>query len=483
MKQIAWATFDSYAASLLAIVSIAVVGRVLTPNEIGVFATASIFVGIATVFRDFGVSNYLIQLRSINQRDINAAAFVAQVLAIGASLLIFVLAYPIAQFYSEPRLVLVLGGLAINLLLLPRISIVLALLRRDMRFDLLVSVTFFMSLALNAGTIVFALLGAGFMSMVYGAILSNVVGLYLSSRKRLVISYKYDKSIIRSIFSFGVMSTSSNLLRDARSYLNGMVLGKTQGMDVVAYQSKAFSIMALFWGAVMPGVYSFTLPHFAKEIRGGCDIRAKFLSATAKTMCVALPVLAFLAVEGDALILLLNGPQWGISAEVGRFVPAIYLIGFPLIALVGTLLTAGGYVKDTVKIQLYSLPPKVAVLLALMYEPLRVFIIYNVLVEMVVESVLFAYHLRHRFCISVMEVYRSSLSSYVLTACFAAVIFFSRIVCEGVVENAVMRMAIQGGVGIAVWFFLIGLFSNPLREDIAGAYVAIRDRIKLGFKR
>ena len=233
----------------------------------------------------------------------------------------------------------------------------------------------------------------------------------------------------------------------------------------------------------MPGVYSFTLPHFAKEIRSGCDIKTTFLSATAKTMGVALPVLAFLAVEGDTFILLLNGPQWGISAEIGRFVPAIYLVGFPLIALIGSLLTAGGYIKDTVKIQLYTLPPKAAVLFGLMYEPLRVFVIFNVLVEVFVESALYAYYLKRRFGISVLDVYRASLSSYFLAACFATVMLFSRVVLEGVFENVLLRMMLQGGLGIVVWLFLINFLSNPLRDDLVRAYVTIRDRIKLKYGR
>ncbi len=477
MKQIAWASFDSYASSILAVLSIAIISRILSPEEIGIFSTASVFVGIATVLRDFGVSNYLIQARICDQRSINAASLLAQIFALTAAVALCALAYPLSLFYSEPRLIPALFGLAFNLLLIPRISISLALLRREMRFDSLVSVTFFMTLSLNIGGIAFTLLGASYMSMIYGAILSNMVGLYLSTRKNLQISYTFDKSIFKDILSFGVMNTVTNLLRDARSHLNEIVLAKTQGMAIVAYQSKAFSLMSMFWGSVMPGVYSFTLPHFAKEIREGSDIRAKFLVATGKTMGVALPALAFLAIEGDVLILLLNGSQWGISAEIGRIVPAIYLIGFPPIALVGTLLVAGGYMKDLALIQLCTLPPKLAVLFAVMYEPLGIFIAWNVAADMLVELVLYAYYLKRHFEIGILELYGASLSSYILTVSFSVLIFLSRLLCEEVTENLLLRVAAQGLFGFFVWVTLIRVFSNPLQEDIAHLFVAIRSKI------
>ena len=182
MKQIAWASFDSYASSILAIVSVAVVGRLLAPDEIGVFSTAAVFVGMATLLRDFGVSNYLVQAKECDQQRINSALFVTQGIATVIGLAIALAAYPISLFYNEPRLIPTLLGLAFNLLLVPRVSVSLALLRRELRFDKVVAVSFFMNVAQNGGVILFALLGLGYMSMVYASILSNVVGLVLVLR-------------------------------------------------------------------------------------------------------------------------------------------------------------------------------------------------------------------------------------------------------------------------------------------------------------
>lgn len=478
MKQIAWATFDSYAASILAILSIAVIGRLLTPEEIGIFSTASVFVGITTVLRDFGVSNYLIQARDCDQNRIDSAAYIAQAIAITATLFLCCLAYPISVFYDEPRLISPLVYLGLNLLLIPRISVALAILRREMRFDSVVSITFFMSLSLNIGGIAFAFLGASYMSMVYGSILSNLIGITILQRKKLCIGYKFDKQNISTILSFGLRNTLINLIRDARSYANEIALAKTQGMAMVAFQSKALSIMRLFWSAVMPGIYSFTLPHFAKEIRSEVDIRRSFLVATEKTMAIALPALVFLAVEGDVLILLLNGQQWGLSAEVGRWVPAIYLLGFPLLALVGTLLTAGGYMRELVRIQMLTLPPKLAILIAVMYQPLDQFVIFNVLVEMIVESMLFAYYLNRCFRIGVIEIYKSCFSSYLIAAILTISLLVSRSYLNTTNNFLITHIAIQSSLGFIVWLALLNTIPNPLKNDLITALSTLKKKFR-----
>lgn len=69
MKQIAWASFDSYASSILAIISVAVVGRLVAPDEIGVFSTAAVS-GDGNAAAGFGVSNYLVQTKECDQRRI-----------------------------------------------------------------------------------------------------------------------------------------------------------------------------------------------------------------------------------------------------------------------------------------------------------------------------------------------------------------------------------------------------------------------------
>lgn len=474
MKQFAWASFDSYASSALAIISIAVVGRILSPDEIGVFSTAAVFVGIATVLRDFGVSNYLIQSKECSQHRIDTAYAISQGIAALIALALMLGAYPLSQFYAEQRLLPALIGLAFNLLLIARTSITLALLRREMRFDQVVSISFTMTLIQNGAVIALALIGVGYMSMVYAAILSNIAGLLLALRKPYSAKFRFKRIYFREILSFGFFSSSTSILRDMRSYLNELVLAKTQGMASVAYQSKALSIMTLFWRSVMPGIYSFSLSLFAKGVRDGSDIKTLFLQVNEKVAGIALPALAFLAVEGDTLVLLLNGPNWALSAEIGRLVPALYLPAFPLLGLTGTLMIAGGKIRELSIIQFAVLPFKLIVVFYLMNAELQTFVLGNIFLEILVESLLYAYFLNKLFGIETHALYLSNMRSFTIAALLAGAAIALRILLQDSITNPILRFAVEAPALLTTLITLLYVLKHPLRGDIVNIFTYLK---------
>ena len=76
VRRSVWLTFaDSYFGLVLQIASTMIIARILTPQEIGVFAIAAVFSTLASMFRDFGVAEYLIQERELTSDKIAAWCF------------------------------------------------------------------------------------------------------------------------------------------------------------------------------------------------------------------------------------------------------------------------------------------------------------------------------------------------------------------------------------------------------------------------
>ena len=51
-----------------------VLARLLTPAEVGIFSMTAVLIGIAHVFRDFGVSAYLLQEKDLTPEKIRSAS-------------------------------------------------------------------------------------------------------------------------------------------------------------------------------------------------------------------------------------------------------------------------------------------------------------------------------------------------------------------------------------------------------------------------
>jgi O-antigen/teichoic acid export membrane protein len=64
---------DSYLSVMLQLASTMIIARVLTPAEVGIFAVAAVFSGLAGMFRDLGMAEYLIQEKNLTRQKVAAA--------------------------------------------------------------------------------------------------------------------------------------------------------------------------------------------------------------------------------------------------------------------------------------------------------------------------------------------------------------------------------------------------------------------------
>jgi O-antigen/teichoic acid export membrane protein len=109
-----------------------IIARLLTPGQVGIFSLASAFLAIASVVREFGVTEFLMQDKALDHARIRAAYGVAIAVAWSMGGLVLLLRRPIADFYGEPGVADVLSVLCLTFAILPFATPTTALLYRDM---------------------------------------------------------------------------------------------------------------------------------------------------------------------------------------------------------------------------------------------------------------------------------------------------------------------------------------------------------------
>ena len=109
-----WMVGMRFAMRGLGLVNIAVLVRLLAPEDFGLFAMAMVIVGLAEVFSTISVDEALIRHRDPGPDDYGTAWTLRLIIASLVGLGIAGGAFPVAQFYDEPRVIpvmLVLAGL------------------------------------------------------------------------------------------------------------------------------------------------------------------------------------------------------------------------------------------------------------------------------------------------------------------------------------------------------------------------------------
>ena len=123
--------FSSSGAALLQFIVSVLLARMLSPSEIGVYSMTVVFVNLAHVFRDFGVSTYLQREPVLTPDKIRSATGVVFTTSWLIATTMFLASGWIGRWFNEPEIVPVMQVLAIGFLFIPFGTVTNALLTRE----------------------------------------------------------------------------------------------------------------------------------------------------------------------------------------------------------------------------------------------------------------------------------------------------------------------------------------------------------------
>jgi len=342
MTGIAWMAVLRFASQVVSWTGTVIAARILTPGDYGLFGMAMLAVGLVRMVEDFGMDAVLVQDQSI--RGVHQARLGGFVLLLGVALaaLFMVLAQPIALFFKEPQLALlvaVLGSwcIADALQVIPR-----ATLQREMEYRLLAIAQFVQTFAMQSILVTGALLGWGVWSLVCNALGGAVVvtALLIFWRPYAIRWPREVHELARPLLQ-GWRILASRFAWYAYSSADQTIIGRLLGKDALgAYQqaqalSTAISLeISSVVSRVVPGVFS--------AVQGKHDELRRYFSLLTELLCyLTFPVLFGTAVLADLAVAIVLGPQWEAVVTPLRIL-CLYGAYYSCQVLVGQLLVWTG---------------------------------------------------------------------------------------------------------------------------------------------
>jgi O-antigen/teichoic acid export membrane protein len=166
----AWTAGVKWCGQIVSWVISLVVARLLTPADFGLVGMATIYLGLITLFSEFGVGTAVITLRELDEVALAQLHTTSLILGVLAFLLSCLLAAPLGMFFREPRLPLVLIVTSTGFILLGYRTVPYALLQKAMKFKLLAFLDGFQLIVQALTTVVLAVLGFKFWALVIGGL-------------------------------------------------------------------------------------------------------------------------------------------------------------------------------------------------------------------------------------------------------------------------------------------------------------------------
>jgi O-antigen/teichoic acid export membrane protein len=316
-QAILYSVLNQYSLQIISFISVAVLARLLTPAEIGVFAVATSIAFLAIEIRAFGVSEFLIREKEIDQEKIMSVIGVMIIMSWGLALLLITGAGWIADFYGVADLRNIIWIIALPFFLAPYSSVPVALLAREMKFDTILKIDLSGSVVRNVCSIGLVMADFGYYGLAYGA-LAGVVAEFLAITYFRPASMPWMPSFrnLAHILRVGIQISVSNFLNSTSQNASDLVLGRLATMKDVGLYSRGLGLIMFLHNSLIQAVGPVALPHLAQVKRAGGSVQDAYLNAIVLIGAFSLPLFAVVHLAAYSMITALFGDQWKNSVEI-----------------------------------------------------------------------------------------------------------------------------------------------------------------------
>jgi len=320
VRRSVWLTFaDSYFGLVLQIASTMVIARILTPQEIGVFAIAAVFSTLASMFRDFGVAEYLIQERELTRDKIAAALALNITVSWAMAAAMFFGAPFAAQFYGYPGVAHVMYVQAIGFLLVPFGAVTMAWFRRELDYRPVIICNTVGNVTSFATAVSMALAGFGVMALAWSTVAGIAATVALSVWFRPASLPRWPSLRgVGEVFQFSKFVSLMYIVGQVAKGLPEMIIGRALGAVEVAMFSRGNGLVELFARLISRSVFVVCMPYLAKADREEGSIARAYANGVSYLTAVGWPFIAFLGIAAYSAIRIVYGPQWDAAVPIAQ---------------------------------------------------------------------------------------------------------------------------------------------------------------------
>ncbi|MCZ6860782.1 MAG: MOP flippase family protein [Alphaproteobacteria bacterium] len=339
-----WTGSSSVAVTVLQFAQLAVLARLLVPEDFGLMAMMMVVIGFAQAFADMGISNAIIHRQDTTDDHLSSLYWLNILAGIVLILLLLAAVPGVVTLFTEPRLAELIPVIALIFLIAPFGQVYQALLQKNLRFREL-SVSEISGAALGAAVaITAAVAGQGIYALIFGQLANT------ACRTAVLIGYgwrewrpslHFRRRDLDNYLSFGLFQMGERSINFLGQRVDQLLIGALLGAQALGYYHLAFNLVILPVTRINPVLTRVAFPIFARVQNDAAKLRHGYMTMQRVLSAVNFPLLLGLAAVAPVFIPLVLGEQWAPSIVLVQFLAGVALIrstGNP----VGSLLLGKG---------------------------------------------------------------------------------------------------------------------------------------------
>jgi PST family polysaccharide transporter len=308
---IAWTGGMKWATQIFSWAATIIIARLLTPADYGVMGMAMVYIGLVALVNEFGLTAAILTRRDLTPDQIAQIGGFGLGVGVAFTFASMALAAPIAWFYSDPAVREVIMWLSLNFTITAAGILPRALMSRDLQFHRLAWIDGASNLTQMGMTLILAVFGFRYFSLVFGSLAGSTVGMLLAIRwngHRIAWPRPF-RSIKESVhvgWHVVVGRVAWYTYQNADFAIVGRVLGKvvlgayTLGWEVATVPVERVSALV---GQVTPSIFS-TVQH------DRVALRRYYLAIVGGLAIITFPAAVGIALTANLLVPVLLGDHW-----------------------------------------------------------------------------------------------------------------------------------------------------------------------------
>ena len=363
VKSFLWKLFEKCSVQGVSFIVSIILARLLLPEEYGIISLVLVFINLANVIIEGGLSTALIQKKDADDKDFSTVFFSSVIMSTLLYILLYALSPLIADFYNQETLTPVIRVISISLLFGAVNSVQRAYVSKYMLFNRLFKCSFISVLTSGCIGILMAYKGFGVWALVCQHLLSSVltfITMWFFIRWRPLLIFSKERFI--QLFDFGWKILTSNILISLFVNIRSLLIGRFFAPSSLAFFDKGKLFPSLIMDNVGTSIQTVLLPILSMEQDNRNRVKAMLRRSIKTSSLFIFPLMIGLAICAEPLVKLILTEKW---LPVVPFIQ-IFSISFLLMPIQQANMEAVkalGYSRVTLKLESYKKVLEVLILI------------------------------------------------------------------------------------------------------------------------
>jgi teichuronic acid exporter len=307
---VVWTASAKWTAQVVSWGALFVLARLLSPADYGLVGMSATFFSLITMLAEFGIGSAIVALRNVTEEQIAQTNTAAVLLGAGGAIVAALCAPLVAAFFRAPELKAIVIVMSLTFVVSGFKTVPVSLLQRDLGFRFLGMAEGVQAIAQSIATIIMALLGLGYWSLIFGGMLGTAIGTGIPALHRRASFAVPRWSDLKPVFVFGWELIVGRTTWFLYSNADVTIIGRKLGQTSLGAYTMAFNIASLPLQKITGMVFQVTPAIFSAVQTDPAQLRRYLLRITQGLAVVTLPLAIGISVIAAEFVPLALGPKW-----------------------------------------------------------------------------------------------------------------------------------------------------------------------------